>query len=389
MLLDSTKARAGSLEAFMVDNGWSRLVVLLLRDPHLLESGQGSQDGTTDPDRVLSLRRSNDLDLHRRWSQGSDLFLHTLSNTWEQSSTTRHNNVTVQLLSDVDVTPDDRVVSGIVNTHSLQAQVSRTEQCLCSSESLVTDGDNLTVRQLVRLLNGRGLRGGCHLLVEVQSDVTQLLLNVTHNFSLRRGGEGVTTLRQDLHQVVGQVSTSQVESQDTVRQRETSVYWHQVSNTVTGVQNNTGGSTRRVQRQDSLNVDVEGWDVEGLEHDLGHFFSVGLRVHGGLGQQDGVLLWSNSQLVVERVVPDLLHVVPVVDDTMLNRVFQGQYTSLGLSLVTNVGVLLAHADHDTLVSWSADDRGENGTWSVIAGETGFAHTRTIVNDQCCDFFCYS
>jgi len=25
------------LEAFTVDNGWSRLIILLLRDPHLLE----------------------------------------------------------------------------------------------------------------------------------------------------------------------------------------------------------------------------------------------------------------------------------------------------------------------------------------------------------------
>ena len=52
------------LEALPVDNGGTCLVILLLGDPHLLEGGQGSQDGATDPDRVLPLRRSNDLDLH-------------------------------------------------------------------------------------------------------------------------------------------------------------------------------------------------------------------------------------------------------------------------------------------------------------------------------------
>ena len=50
------------LEALPVDNGGAGLIILLLADPHLLEGGQGSQDGATDPDGVLPLRWSNDLD---------------------------------------------------------------------------------------------------------------------------------------------------------------------------------------------------------------------------------------------------------------------------------------------------------------------------------------
>jgi len=49
------------LEALSVDNGGAGLIVLLLADPHLLEGGQGSQDGATDPDGVLPLRWSDDL----------------------------------------------------------------------------------------------------------------------------------------------------------------------------------------------------------------------------------------------------------------------------------------------------------------------------------------
>ncbi len=49
------------LEAFAVDDGWSRLIILLLANPHLLEGGQGGQDGTSDPDRVFTLRWGNDL----------------------------------------------------------------------------------------------------------------------------------------------------------------------------------------------------------------------------------------------------------------------------------------------------------------------------------------
>ena len=163
-------------------------------------------------------------------------------------------------------------------------------------------------------------------------------------------------------------------------QRETCVDWDNVSDTVTRVKHDTGGSTGGVQRQNSLDRDVESWDVESLEHDLSHLLSVRLRVHWSLRQQNWVLLRSNSQLVVEGVMPDLLHIVPVSDDTVFNWVTQSQDTSLRLSLVTDVGVLLAHTDHDTLVSWSTDDRWEDGTWSVITGETGLTHTRTVINN---------
>ena len=52
-----------SLETFSVNNARSRFVVLLFGDPHLLEGGEGGQDGATDPDGVFPLRGSNDLDL--------------------------------------------------------------------------------------------------------------------------------------------------------------------------------------------------------------------------------------------------------------------------------------------------------------------------------------
>ena len=78
-----------SLEALAVNDRGTALVVLLLRDPHLLEGGQGGQDGTTDPDGVLALGGSNDLDLHGRGSKGSDLLLHTVGDTGVHGGTTR------------------------------------------------------------------------------------------------------------------------------------------------------------------------------------------------------------------------------------------------------------------------------------------------------------
>merc|ERR1712242_151162 len=146
-----------------------------------------------------------------------------------------------------------------------------------------------------------------------------------------------------------------------------------VGDTITGVHDDTGGTTRGVQGQNSLDSDIHGGHVEGLKHDLGHLLTVGLGVEGSLSQEDGLFLWGNTELVVEGVMPDLLHIIPVGDDTVLNRVLQGEDTSLGLGLITYIGVLLTHTDHDTLVAGTANNGGEDGSGSVISGETGLAH----------------
>jgi len=78
----------------------ARLVVLLLGDPHLLEGGQGRQDRTTDPDGVLALRGSDDLDLHGSRGQGLDLLLHALINASEHGSTTGQDDVSVEILTE-------------------------------------------------------------------------------------------------------------------------------------------------------------------------------------------------------------------------------------------------------------------------------------------------
>jgi hypothetical protein len=76
-----------------VDNGRTAFVVFLFGDPHLLEGGEGSKDRSTDPDRVFTLRRSNDFNLssafalqpmdyfHGGWSKRGDLLLHPVCDT--------------------------------------------------------------------------------------------------------------------------------------------------------------------------------------------------------------------------------------------------------------------------------------------------------------------
>ena len=73
--------------------------------------------------------------------------------------------------------------------------------------------------------------------------------------------------------------------------------------------------------------------------------ATGVRAVIGLGEQDWVLVGGDAELVVEGVVPELHHVVLVGDDAVLDRVLEGEDTTLGLDLVPDVRVLVAHADH--------------------------------------------
>jgi len=93
-----------------MDDSGTSLVVLLLGDPHLLEGGEGSQDGASDPDGVFPLGRSDDLDLHGGRSHGGNLLLHTIGDTGVHGGATRQNCIGVQILSDVDVALHDGVV---------------------------------------------------------------------------------------------------------------------------------------------------------------------------------------------------------------------------------------------------------------------------------------
>merc|ERR1719223_1131592 len=370
-----------SLEALAVDNGGSALVVLLLGDPHLLEGGEGGQDGATDPYGVLSLGGSDDLDLDGGGSQGGDFLLHTVSDTGVHGGATGHDGVGVQVLTDVNVALHDGVEGGLVDAAGLHFEEGRLEEALRATEPLVSDGDDLSVGKLVGLLKGGAGGGGGHLLLEIEGDVAQLLLDVPHDLALGGGGEGVSPLGEDLHQVVGEFTASQVEPEDGVGKGITLVDGDGVRDTISGVHDDTGGTAGSVQGQDSLDGDVHGGHVEGLEHDLGHLLPVGLGVEGSLSQKHGLLLGGNAELVVEGVMPDLLHIVPVGDDSVLDGVLEGEDTSLGLGLVTDIGVLLSHTDHDSLVTGTADDGGEDSAGSVISGETGLAHAGAVVNYQ--------
>ena len=119
---------------------------------------------------------------------------------------------------------------------------------------------------------------------------------------------------------------------------------------------------------------VVTWRVECLEHDLCHLFTVSLGIQWSFGQEHWVFFRCNTKFVVERMMPDLLDIIPVGDDTVLDRVFQREDTTFRLSFVAHVRVFLTHTDHDGLMTGSTDDRWEHRSRCIITGKAGLAHT---------------
>merc|ERR1711892_1329461 len=141
----------------------------------------------------------------------------------------------------------------------------RLEEGLRAKETFISNGDDLTVGKFIRLLEGGGGSSSGHLLPEVKGNIAKLLLDVTDNLPLSSGGERVATLSQDLHEVVGQLTASQVETDNGVGEGITFINGDTVGDTVTRVHDDTGGTTRGVQGEHSLDGNIHGGAVEGLK----------------------------------------------------------------------------------------------------------------------------
>merc|ERR1719336_1627796 len=280
----------------------------------------------------------------------------------------------------------DGVVGGLMDTAGFHSQERGLEESLRSTESLIANGDDLAIGKFIRLFQGSGGSSGGHFLLKVKGNIAKILLDVTDNFTLSSGGERVTTLSEDLHEVVGELTASQVQTEDSMGKSITLIDGDSVGDTITRVHDNTSGTTRGIKGEDSLDGNIHGGHVEGLEHDLGHLFTVGLGVKGSFSQEDRLFLRGNTEFIVESVMPDLLHIVPVGDDTMFNWVFEGKDTSLGLGFISNIGVFLTHTNHHTLMAGTANNGGEDSPGGVITSKTSFAHAGAIVYDKSSNVF---
>merc|ERR1719500_1149118 len=148
---------------------------------------------------------------------GSDFLLHTVSNTGVHGGASGHDGVGVQVLTDVNIALHDGVVGGLMDATGFHSKEGRLEESLRATETFISNGDDLAVRKLIRLLKGGGGGSSGHLLLKVKSNIAELLLDVTDNLTLSSGGERVATLSEDLHQVVGELTSSKIKTDNGMR----------------------------------------------------------------------------------------------------------------------------------------------------------------------------
>ena len=251
-----------------MDDRRARLVILLLANPHLLEGGERGEDRSADPDGVFTLGRSNDLNLHRRRSEGSDFLLHSIGNTGEHARTSREDNVGVEILTNIDVAFHDGVVGRLVDSGGFHSEEGGLEERFRATESLVSDRDHLTVRKFVALLHAAARRGARHFGFEVERDVGEFLLDVANDFAFGGRRERVAAFGENLHHVVGEIASGQVETEDGVGKGVALVDGDGVRDAVAGIEDDTGRTTGSVERKHGLDGDVHRGRIERLEHDL-------------------------------------------------------------------------------------------------------------------------
>ncbi len=262
-------------------NGGTGFLILLLGDPHGLEGGEGTEDGASDPDEELALGRGDDLDLHGAGGEGSHFLAESLGDAGVHGGSSGHDDVAIEVLSDVHVALHDGLVTDLMESGHLLADEHGLEEGLGASESLAADGDGLAVGQLVGLVVLGGVVVGLNLALVVQSHVAELLLDVSDGLRLSGRAEVEADFVEQLPQVFGEVAAGQVVSLNGVGESVALIDGHSVGDTISSVQHQTGGSSGGVEGQHGLDSQIIGGNFEGFEHDFGHFFSVGLGISGG------------------------------------------------------------------------------------------------------------
>lgn len=163
------------------------------------------------------------------------------------------------------------------------------------------------------------------MVVEVEADghghIALQLLDPLHYFELSRRVEDVAGSSEQQLQVLGHITATEVNSLDGVVDGEAFEDWAAMAHTITTVKDDSGCLTTRIQAQDGLLLEEDFWSAELLKEDVRSFDAIAVRVEWRLRQQDRVLLRRHLQLV-EHVSPQLLHVVPVLNDAVLNRIIK-------------------------------------------------------------------
>ena len=146
---DQRSAIPKKSHALAMDDGGTCLIVFFLGNPHLLEGGEGCEDGTTDPNAVLPFRWSNHLDPHSGRCKSAKLLGHALTNTWQHGRTTWEHNVGEEVPTNINITLHDWLKCGVMDSHGLLPKQAWLEKNFWATKAFSVQGDDVPVRELI------------------------------------------------------------------------------------------------------------------------------------------------------------------------------------------------------------------------------------------------
>lgn len=88
-----------------------------------------------------------------------------------------------------------------------------------------------------------------------------------------------------------------------------------------------------------MNGDVYTAESVSVKHDLAHLLAVPERVHRRFCEQNLLAFGVDLELLVKSIIPQVLHVIPLLDDAILHGVAYLQHGAGGGRLVTAHDVL--------------------------------------------------
>ena len=117
-----------------------------------------------------------------------------------------------------------------------------------------------------------------------------------------------------------------------------------------------------------------------LEHDFRGPLSVGTGVHRRLEQEHAVIGWGCSEVVFERVTPNLFHLVPVLYHTVLHGPAAAELMRAltGQCLVSDVTVRIPGGSYVVVTSRCANDIGHHKPRRVVSSKASMEVTGPIL-----------
>ena len=407
------------------------LIVLLLGVADIVELRSRSKHASTEPHSItLHVMGDNSnleglglevttaqllADLNALVNSALDVTLKSSAKVTEHSRTTRKDNVLVQRTTGIDGAVLDGLIDNLgKRRQEVTAGNLRVEEDLRTQESLVADiaaegalGDGLNTFVRLDALVRLGIELG-ELLDHIRADVTVGFLDSLGNLE-GLSGRNVTslTLSHELLDEAGDITTSNGDVLDATTDDVTISDRDDVSDTITRINDGSGqgslcdllGSPGGSQSKNSLHSNVETGHIEGLEHNLCGVLSVLRGIERRLGQKEMVVLRLTSQVLEDALLPELFHVGPVLNLTVLDGIFSGIGFGVGHGFVTDEeiqvfdGVLgslgagvtggrakvFASARFDIFLD--SDHTGDDVVWLAVASETHLGVTSSIVNNR--------